>query len=283
MPLSEMVQEPTIAQVDFESVTEVGGEEVTVEQVQRMARRYYWAARYAVNKDVLEVACGSGVGLGHLGTVARSVTAGDLSQPLLHRARRHYGNRFAFLCLDAQRLPFADRAYDVIIIFEALYYVPDAVRFFRECRRVLRPGGTLLISTANKDLFDFNPSPFSYRYLGVGDLQDELDALAFTVTFFGDTPVDSVGLLQRWLRPLKALAARLGLIPKSMRAKRLLKRLVFGGLVSMPVELTSETAPQVPPSRLDNAVPDRVHKVIFASAVFSNEQTNLAHIPQDAT
>ena len=253
---------------DFVPLTEVSGDDVTTEQVQRMARRYYWAGDYCTGRDVLEVACGPGQGVGYISSVARSVKAGDYSESLLGVARRHYGDRFEFLRFDAQQLPFPAGSFDVVIMFEALYYIPDLHRFFHECKRVLRPGGTLLIATANKDLFDFQPSPHSYRYLGVVELHSELIAYGFDVRCFGDTPVGSIGGRQRVLRPIKALAARLGLIPRSMNAKKLLKRWVFGGLITMPPEVTSETAAKVPPTSLDPLAPDRVHKVIFCAARF---------------
>ena len=147
-----------------------------------------------------------------------------------------------------------------------MYYLPDAQCFFSECRRVLRPGGHLLIASANKDLFDFTPSPHSHRYFGVVELATELGAKGFEVQCFGDTPIDQVSPWQRVLRPVKMAASRLGLIPKSMKAKKLLKRLVFGGLVTMPAEIDASTAPKVAPSRLPNAQPCPDFKVIFCAA-----------------
>lgn len=254
---------------DFLAVTELAGDEVSVEQVERICRRYYWAGDYCKGKDVLEAACGTGQGLGYLASLARSLVAGDYSQPILEIARHHYGSRVDLRRFDAQNMPFPDRSFDVVILFEALYYLPDAERFFRECRRVLRRGGVLLIATANKDLYDFNPSPHSFRYYGVRELAGSLGALGFETEFFGDTPVGAVSMRQRILRPVKALAARLGLIPKSMAAKKLLKRLVFGRLVPMPAEITATTAPRVRPTPIPADRPDESHKVIFCAATLT--------------
>ncbi len=251
---------------DFLALTEIAGDDVTTEQVERLARRYYWAEPYCRERDVVEVACGTGQGVGHLARHARSMAAGDYTEPLLAIARRHYGARFDFQHFDAQQMPFADRSRDVIVIFEALYYIPSLDRFFAECARVLRPGGVLLIASANKDLFDFNPSPDSYRYLGVCEFEDELARFGFATTCYGDTPVGKVSARQQLLRPVKAMAARLGLIPKSMKGKKLLKRLVFGGLVPMPAEITAATAPAVAPTPLPAGRPDTDHKVIFCVA-----------------
>ena len=82
---------------DFLEVTEIAGDEVTHEQIQRLCNRYYWACDYCLNKDVLEVACGTGQGLGYLAGVASSVEAGDYFEPILEIARKHYGNRYMAL------------------------------------------------------------------------------------------------------------------------------------------------------------------------------------------
>ncbi len=256
---------------DFVSLTELAGDDVSVEQVERLARRYYWAADYCTGKDVLEAACGAGQGVGYLSSVSRSLRAGDYSPALLEIAGRHYGSRFGFEQFDAQKMPFADGAFDVVVIFEAIYYLPDLAAFFVECRRVLRPGGTLLIATANKDLFDFTPSPHSHRYLGVVELERELSAHGFTVRCYGDTPLGEVSWRQRILRPVKAMVTSLNLMPKSMSGKKLLKRLVFGNLVKMPAEITADTAARQAPTPLPAGQPDRGHKVLYCAATLPSQ------------
>lgn len=261
-------------QTDFVSLTEIAGDDVTEEQVGRLARRYYWAGQYCENKDVLEVACGTGQGVGFLASKAKSMTAGDYTPSLLDTARQHYGSRFRFEQFDAQQMPFPDGTFDVIVLFEALYYIPDVELFFRECRRVLRPAGVLLIATANKDLFDFNPSPHSHRYLGVVEFERDLARHGFSTSFWGDTPVEALSARQRVLRPIKALASKAGLIPKSMKGKKLLKRLVFGGLVKMPAEIDGGTAPHIAPAALPNNQPDSRHKVIYCAATLGPKSSN---------
>lgn len=255
--------------VDFTALTEVSGDEVTAEQIDRLSRRYTWAAAHCGGRDVLEVGCGTGQGCGLLAAAARSFVAGDYSEQMLLSAHRHYGERINFQRIDAEQLPYRAASFDVVVIFEASYYIPNIERFFAECRRVLRPTGVLLLATANKDLFDFNPSPHSYRYLGVVELERELAAYGFSVVCFGDTPVDATSIRQRVLRPAKAAAARLGLIPKSMNGKKLLKRLVFGGLVPMPAEIAAGGTHDASPVRLSPGQPDRAHKVLFCAATRS--------------
>ncbi|MBW2003733.1 MAG: class I SAM-dependent methyltransferase [Deltaproteobacteria bacterium] len=222
---------------DYVSVTEIAGDEVTQEQIDRMCNRYYWAGEYCAGKDVVEVACGTGQGLGYLDGISRSLEAGDYSDEILPIARKHYGERIKLQQFDAQEMPFEDKSKDVIILFEAVYYIPDAKRFVKECVRVLRPGGKVLIATANKDLYDFNPSPYSYKYYGVVELNDLFARHGFNAEFFGDTPVESVTIRQKILRPVKKLVVTLGIMPKTTAGKKWLKRIVFGGLVKMPAEI----------------------------------------------
>lgn len=255
---------------DYEAVTELAGEEVSSEQVFRVCNRYYWAGEYCAGKDVLEVACGTGPGLGYLGKLARSVTASDISQPIVDRAKAHYGDRFRILQLDAMDTGLPAASFDVILIFEALYYIPDADRFVAECRRLLRPGGMVLVANANKDLFDFNPSPYSHVYHGVVELGELFGRNGFETTFFGGTPIKTVSLKQRILRPVKVAVVKFNLMPKTMGGKRLLKRLVFGAPMSMPAEITSDIAPREKPVPLAAGRPDAGHKVIYCQAVLKN-------------
>lgn len=251
---------------NFVEVTEVAGDEVSAEQVERIAHRYRWALGYCRGKDVLEAACGSGQGIGMLARAARSLVAGDYSEDLLAVARRHYGDRFSFRRFDAEDMPYDDGAFDVVILFEALYYLARPERFVEECRRVVRPGGAVLIACANRDLYDFNPSPHSHAAYGTVELRELFKDAGFIVQCFGHLRTDRLDLRQRLLRPAKRIAVSLGLMPRTMHGKKLLKRLVFGRLVAMPHELAEDDAPFAPPAPIPIDRPDRAHKVIYCVA-----------------
>jgi SAM-dependent methyltransferase len=222
---------------DFVSVTEIAGDKVAQEQIERLCHRYYWAGSYCSGRDAVETACGSGQGLGYLAGEAKTFEAGDYSEKILSIARRHYGDRIPLRQFDAQDMPFENNSKDVIIMFEAIYYIPDAEIFVTECVRVLRNGGKVLIGTANKDLYDFNPSPYSYKYYGVLELNELFLKHGFETEYFGYMPVGEVSLRQRILRPLKRLAVVLHIFPKTTRGKKWLKKFVFGRLVKMPLEI----------------------------------------------
>ena len=141
---------------DYISVTEISWEQVSKEQIERLCHRYYWAGTWCAGKDVVEVACGTGQGLGYIKGLSKSLEAGDISKPILDIAKQHYKDKISLSKFSAQEMPFSDSSKNVILLFEAIYYLPDANQFLNECKRVLRPGGKMLIATANKDLYDFN-------------------------------------------------------------------------------------------------------------------------------
>jgi len=249
----------------FVEVSELAGEPISREQLERMQHRYAWAAQYCSGRDVVEVACGSGPGLGILAAAAHSLEAGDISEPILGLARRHYRDRIPLQRIDALALPFAAGSKDVIVLFEAIYYLADASRFVAECLRVLRPGGHVLVATANKDLSDFNPSPHSHAYYGAVELRELFASAGFAALLYGHLSLRAVGWKQRALSPVKRALVALGLMPKTMRSKRLLKRFVFGAPLAMPAELAPPAA-LVPPRRLAGVAPDREHKVLYLAA-----------------
>ena len=254
------------AKSDFQTVTEMPGEPVSQIQIDRLLSRYTWAATYCHNLDVVEAGCGAGPGLGLLGKVSGSLEAGDLSEPVLARAIDHYGDRISLRIFDAQQMPFASSSKDVIILFEALYYLPSPMAFVTECKRVLRPGGRVLIATANRDLWDFHPSAFSVDYYGVVELESLFDNQGFSTEFFGFELVNQLSIRQKILRPAKRLAVTAGLIPKTMAGKQWLKRIVFGPPVDMPSELEVGDKEIPFPTKLGESQADTEHRVIYCSA-----------------
>ncbi len=252
---------------DYRTVTELSGEKVSQEQVERIYQRYYWADIYCRNKSVLEVACGSGQGIGYLGDSADSFTGGDISEDILTLANATYKGKARLCCFDAQALPFQSHSQDIVLLFEAIYYLPNVKQFLKECRRVLCDRGELLIVTANKDLYDFNPSPYSHTYYGVVEMSRLLRKFSFQVTAYGSWSVKKLRLRQKFLRLVKKLAVSLNLIPKTMAGKQILKRLVFGRLLAMPTRIEAKSYDYHPPVLLPLHLPCEDQKVLFFRAV----------------
>lgn len=199
--------------------------------------RYALARERCAGKDVLEAACGPGRGLGYLAEAARSVTAGDLTPALIDAARAHYGERVSLSVFDAQKLPFADASFDLVLLYEAFYYLHEPETFLSEARRVLRPGGELLLSMPNPEWDGFNRSPFSVSYFQADELRNLLTGNGFSVVIkcgFAAAPKGSIGLA---IAAVRKAAVGLGVVPKTMKGKAWLKRAFYGPLAQLGPEL----------------------------------------------
>ena len=220
-----------------------------------MYTRYHVAAELARGKRVLEVACGSGQGLGLIGRGAARVVAGDVSGALLRAAKAHYGRRVPLTRLSAEWLPFTDATFDTVLCFEASYYIPHMDETFREIARVLAPGGTALFVNANPERRDFIRSPHSVHYHTADEFRAALESMGLTVTVEGAFPLEgsSRGLGSRLAGRAVFLARRaleaLGLVPTTLRGRTRLKRIVYGRLREIPAEVPDgfgRLAPRVP-------------------------------------
>ncbi|MBF8267525.1 MAG: putative methyltransferase [Dehalococcoidia bacterium] len=228
--------------VDYSKVTENPGDMVTRRALQMVVTRYSLARQHCQDKDVLEIGCGPGLGLGYLAQGARRVVGGDYTAGMVRTAQRHYRGRFSILRLDAHALPFAGGSFDVAILFEAIYYLADPGKFLDECRRVLRKDGILIVCTVNREWPDFNPSPSSTTYYSAPELLALLTEHGFQTEMFGAFPASTDSLARKVVSLIRRTAVSLHLIPGSMKGKAWLKRLFYGRLTPLPAELSPEAA-----------------------------------------
>jgi len=214
---------------DYTTVSETWGLPASPEQLAMQYFRYRLAAQLSKDRDVLEIGCGTGMGLPYLATRARRVVGGDYTMGLLQEARVHLPQT-DLIRFDAQHLPFRDASLDVVLMLEMIYYVADQSAAFAECRRVLRPGGRLMVSVPNPERPDFNRSPFSTTYPNARELARLYEDSGFTVEVSGAFRVEAASSRDRMLAPIRHFAVRYGLIPDSMRVKSMVKRVLYGPL-----------------------------------------------------
>ncbi|MFJ9681945.1 class I SAM-dependent methyltransferase [Streptomyces sp. NPDC101194] len=100
---------------------------------------------------VLDVGCGAGHYAAELLAGGAEVVGIDGSATLLGHARERLGDRAELRMHDAEKpLDFIDDAsFDGIVCALMLHYIADRQGLLRELRRVLRPGGWLLVSTTH--------------------------------------------------------------------------------------------------------------------------------------
>jgi SAM-dependent methyltransferase len=250
----------------YSEITEIPGLKASQEQIARLYHRYRFAKSFAVGKDVLEVACGAGLGLGYLAQVAKSVVGGDLDDKNVELARKHYMDRIPIMKMDAHSLPFPERFFDLVLLFEAIYYLQDPEKFVSEAKRVMRNGGTLIIGTVNKDWEDFHPSPYSYKYFSVPKLYELLRKNFGEVRLFGAFQVENTTMKDKMLSIIKRAAVKLNLIPGSLKARSYLKRIFMGKLTPLPEEVFEGMASYDEPLQIAPDQPNSVFKIIYAVA-----------------
>ena len=98
--------------------------------------------------DVLEVGAGTGLNLAHYGGAVGTLTLTEPGPFMLRRLEhtaRAAGRPTTILRAGAGDLPFADAAFDTVVSTLVLCGVPDQPRAAGEIRRVLKPGGRLLL------------------------------------------------------------------------------------------------------------------------------------------
>ena len=114
--------------------------------------RYHFAAPIVAGREVLDIACGAGYGSALLARGAARVTGADISQAAIDHARDRYASvpGLEFRHADCAALPFPDATFDAVVSFETVEHIAAQETFLDEIRRVLRPGGLVVLSCPNK-------------------------------------------------------------------------------------------------------------------------------------
>lgn len=116
--------------------------------------RYHWAAQVAAGKRVLDAGCGLGYGIEILSSAGATEAVGvDLNAGAVEEARRRIGGAGEVRLGDVRSLEFEDGSFDLVVCFETIEHIEDAPAALAEFRRVLGPGGVLLLSSPNPDAY----------------------------------------------------------------------------------------------------------------------------------
>ena len=149
-----------------------------------------WKAEVQPDATVLDVGCAQGRSTFPFLETGAEVVGFDISKRLvrqaLDRARaNHPGARFTFLAADGASLPFADGAFDHVLVYGVLHHLPDPRTTCHEVARVLGEGGTYFGSENNRTV-----------------LRGVFDALMRVLPIWheeaGPQPLISAGDLREW-------------------------------------------------------------------------------------
>ncbi|GAA3166292.1 class I SAM-dependent methyltransferase [Nonomuraea salmonea] len=145
-------------------------------------------------RRILDAGCGSGPLFAALRDRGAIMTGFDASAKMLELARQRLGDDVPLHLADlSSPLPFPDAAFDDVVASLVLHYLEDWTAPLAELRRVLVPGGRLLVSV-NHPFADFLQAEPGTSYFATRSSSDEW-------TLGGHTAV-----LTFWSRPLHAMA-----------------------------------------------------------------------------
>lgn len=100
------------------------------------------------DKTVLELAAGTGLIAKHIANAAEYIEVTDASEQMIRQAEReNHAENLHFSVQDMFCLPYADAAFDVVIVSNALHIVPQPEKSLREIKRVLKDDGVLIAPT----------------------------------------------------------------------------------------------------------------------------------------
>lgn len=134
----------------------------------------YHAAAGRIAGDVLEIGTGSGYGIEVLAPRTERFVTLDKHAPapgLLDRPG------VEFRCATVPPLPFADGSFDCVVSFQVIEHIERDALFVAEARRVLRPGGMLILSTPNAPM-SLTRNPWHVREYTACQLRELLGIFA---------------------------------------------------------------------------------------------------------
>lgn len=137
-------------------------------ETERARQRIHWMCAQAKGTDVLDLGCSQGIVTLILAREGFRCTGVDVEESSLDTARTALAkeaelvrNRAQFQIADATQLPFNDASFDTVIVGEVLEHLTQPSKILDEARRMLRPGGRLVI-TVPYGLNAYHDHKYSY-------------------------------------------------------------------------------------------------------------------------
>jgi ubiquinone/menaquinone biosynthesis C-methylase UbiE len=196
-------------------------------------RFYQFASQFVGGKNVLDCGCGTGYGTALFADSGANTALGiDLSGDAIGFATSRFVRpNLSFRVMDAQQFALPNAEFDMVYSSENLEHLPNPEANLAEIRRVLRPGGMLVLGTPNKEMSSPGSephNPYHVREFYFEELQAQLAAHFAHVHIFENT-ADSGEPLGRRLKAERVARSAIGIRTQGQSC------VVLDGL---PVDLT---------------------------------------------
>jgi ubiquinone/menaquinone biosynthesis C-methylase UbiE len=150
--------------------------------------RYAVASSYIKNKIVLDIASGEGYGSNLLAQKAAKVIGVDIDEASITLAESKYkASNLEFRVGRADAIPLENSSVEVVVSFETLEHHDKHDEMMNEVKRVLKPGGILIISTPEKKYYtdkkNYN-NPFHVKELYLNEFKSLLNSHFSNTQFY---------------------------------------------------------------------------------------------------
>jgi ubiquinone/menaquinone biosynthesis C-methylase UbiE len=145
---------------------------------QRCQFAYEFAKPFIAGKDVLDVGCGLAYGTALMAESAKKIMGIDYDAETVVDNQQRYSSitNIAFQQGAVPPLPFADQSFDVVTAFQFIEHIHDRKEFLKEALRVLKPGGSLLVTTPNEKK-SLARNPFHIHEYTFDEMKREIGSL----------------------------------------------------------------------------------------------------------
>ncbi len=169
--------------------------------------------------DVLDIGSGDGAIAQLLAPRTRSITCLDRSDRMIAAAKKRLADQknVRFNVGDMHELPFDDESFDAVLLFNTLTYAHKPERAVAEARRVLRPGGNLIVITLSAHGHASITEAYGHLQAGF-DVAQLAELLRSTGLVVGHCDVTSRERRKPYFEVITALCSRPGRQPGTTTA-----------------------------------------------------------------
>jgi arsenite methyltransferase len=131
---------------------------------------------------IVDVGFGGGYALQSIAprVMPARATGVEVSDAMIDAARIRWREAIEVYRADAAAMPFPNGSFDGIISVNTIYFWSDPAAVLREFRRILQPGGRLVLGIGMKEVMRWSPVTwFGFRLYSANEIESMLDAAGF--------------------------------------------------------------------------------------------------------